>query len=135
VFRVEATTALEEYVRFAGGADQGNSTTTNVLIGDLTGIDTAGSATSFIKADTTGADVKVYDDADGSGSGAAVLIATLTGVSTVAASDFRVEAVQGFEAVLHSAAGWRSAPRGRRLGGSSLARSAGSRFRCRRLPR
>jgi len=73
-------------------------TATNVLIGNLlTGLDTAGTENQFIKVDTAAAGgAKVYYDADGSGVGAAVLVATLTNISTVGVSDFRVEAVQGF---------------------------------------
>jgi len=96
VFRVEGTTTLEDTFDSLVALTKGNLTTTNVLIGDLTAIDTAGAATSFIKADTTGSDIRVYYDADGSGVGAAVLVATLTNISTVGVSDFRVEAVQGF---------------------------------------
>jgi len=96
VFRVEATTTLEDSFKSLVALTKGNLTADNVLIGDLTSIDTAGTATQFIKADTTGADVKVYYDADGSGVGAAILIATLTNVATVGVADFRVEAVQGF---------------------------------------
>ncbi|MBU3694848.1 MAG: calcium-binding protein [Rhodocyclaceae bacterium] len=98
VFRVEATEALEDTFDSLVALTKGNLTTTNVLIGDLTsGLNTAGSASQFIKVDTAAAGgAKVYYDADGSGAGAAVLIATLTGVSTVVFSDFRVEAVQGF---------------------------------------
>jgi len=96
VFRVEATTALEDTFDSLVALTKGDLTATNVLIGDLTAIDTAGTATSFIKADTTGSDVKVYYDADGSGAGAAVLVVTLTNVATVGIGDFRLEAVQGF---------------------------------------
>ena len=97
VFRVEGTTTLEDTFDSLVALTKGNLTSTNVEIGDITAsLDTAGSATSFIKADTTGSDIKVYYDADGSGAGAAVLIATLTNISTVGVSDFRVEAVQGF---------------------------------------
>jgi len=97
VFRVEGDTTLEDTFDSLVALTKGNLTSTNVEIGDITAsLDTAGSATSFIKADTTGSDIKVYYDADGSGAGAAVLIATLTNISTVGVSDFRVEAVQGF---------------------------------------
>ena len=97
VFRVEGTTTLEDTFDSLVALTKGNLTSTNVEIGDITAsLDTAGSATSFIKADTTGSDIKIYYDADGSGAGAAVLIATLTNISTVGVSDFRVEAVQGF---------------------------------------
>jgi Ca2+-binding RTX toxin-like protein len=97
VFRVEGTTTLEDTFDSLVALTKGNLTSTNVEIGDITAsLDTAGSATSFIKADTTGSDIKVYYDADGNGSGAAVLVATLTNISTVGFSDFRVEAVQGF---------------------------------------
>jgi hypothetical protein len=98
VFRVEATTALEDTFDALVALTKGNLTATNVLIGNLSsGLDTAGTANQFIKVDTAAAGgAKVYYDADGSGVGAAVLIATLTNISTVGVSDFRVEAVQGF---------------------------------------
>ncbi len=96
VFRIEKTTALEDSFDSLVALAKGNLTTIHVLIGDLSGLDTAGTATSFIKADTTGNDIRVYYDADGSGAGTAVLIATLAGVSTVAASDFAVASVQNF---------------------------------------
>lgn len=98
VFRVEATTALEDTFDALVGLTQGDLTATNVLTGNLSsGLDTAGTANQFIKVDTAAAGgAKVYYDADGSGAGAAVLIATLTNISTVGVSDFRVEAVQGF---------------------------------------
>ncbi len=96
VFRIEATTTLEDTFDSLVPLAKGNLNPTNVLIGDLSGIDTAGTATSFIKVDTTGADVRVFYDADGSGGNAAVLIATLTGVSTMLESDFAVASVQNF---------------------------------------
>ena len=98
VFRVEATTALEDTFDALVALTKGNLTATNVLIGNLSsGLDTAGTANQFIKVDTAAAGgAKVYYDADGSGVGAAVLVATLTNISTVGVSDFRVEAVQGF---------------------------------------
>lgn len=96
VFRVEATEALEDSFDALVALTRGSLTATNVAIGDLSNLDTAGSATSFIKADTTGDHVKVYYDADGSGAGTAVLIATLTGVSSVVASDFVLASVQNF---------------------------------------
>ena len=99
VFRVEATTALEDTFDALVALTKGNLTATNVLIGNLSsGLDTAGTtANQFIKVDTAAAGgAKVYYDADGNGSGAAVLVATLTNISTVGVSDFRVEAVQGF---------------------------------------
>jgi hypothetical protein len=96
VFSVEATSTLEDTFKSLVALTKGNLTATNVLIRDLTSIDTAGTATQFIKADTTGDDVRVYYDADGNGAGAAMLIATLKNVATVGVADFRVEAVQGF---------------------------------------
>lgn len=96
VFRVESTTTLEETFDSLVALTKGALTSTNVLVGDLTSVDTAGTTASYIKADTTGSDVNVYYDADGSGAGAAVLVATLVGVSTVSASDFVVAAVQNF---------------------------------------
>lgn len=96
VFRVEANTTLEDTFDSLVGVSRGNLTDTQVLIGDLTGLDTAGTTTSFIKADTTGSDIKVYYDADGSGAGAAVLVATLAGVSSISARDFAVASVQNF---------------------------------------
>ena len=96
VFRVESTTALEDTFDSLVALTKGNLTATNVLIGDLTGIDTAGTGTSFIKVDMSGDDARVYYDADGSGAGTAMLLATLTGVPSLAASDFALAAVQGF---------------------------------------
>jgi len=98
VFRVEGTTTLEDSFDSLVALTIGDLTATNVLIGNLSsGLDTAGTANQFIKVDTAAAGgAKVYYDADGSGAGAAVLVATLTNISTVGVSDFRVEAVQGF---------------------------------------
>ncbi len=96
VFRVEATTALEDTFDSLVALAKGDMTSANVLIGDLSGIDTAGTATSFIKVDTSGADIRVFYDADGSGANAAVMIATLTGISTVAEGDFALASVQNF---------------------------------------
>ncbi len=98
VFRVEGTTALEDsfdsLVALRGLA----LTTTNVLISDIAAgtIDSAGTADSFIKADTTGNDINIYYDADGSGATGAVLIATLLNASTIALSDFVVAPVINF---------------------------------------
>ncbi|MEY5002512.1 MAG: hypothetical protein RL678_321 [Pseudomonadota bacterium] len=96
VFRIETTDVLEDSFDALITLTKGNLTETNVVIGDLADVDTAGGATSFIKANTTGSDVEVYYDADGSGAGTAVLIATLTGVSNVVASDFVLASVQNF---------------------------------------
>lgn len=96
VFRVEGTVALEDTFDSLVTLTKGNLTATNVLIGDLTGIDTAGNGTSFIKVDMSGDDARVYYDADGSGAGTAMLVATLVGVPSLAASDFGLAAVQGF---------------------------------------
>ena len=96
VFRIEETVALEDTFDSLVSLTKGNMTAGNVLIGDLIGIDTAGTATSFIKIDTTGNDATVYYDADGSGVTPAVKVATLTGVSSIAAADFVIASVQNF---------------------------------------
>lgn len=71
---------------------------TNVYIADIAAgaINTSGTATSFIKADTTGDNIKVYYDSDGSGPNLSVLIATLNNVSSVVPTDFKVDSVFNF---------------------------------------
>ncbi|MFM8758034.1 MAG: hypothetical protein ACKODS_00590, partial [Methylophilaceae bacterium] len=98
VFRVEASAALEDtfsaLFAFKGSA----LSDTNVYIADIAAgaIDTSGTATSFIKADTTGDNIKVYYDSDGSGANLSVLIATLNNVSSVVPTDFKVDSVFNF---------------------------------------
>jgi len=98
VFRVESSTTLEDsfdsLVALSGLALTAN----NVLITDIAAgtVDTAGTANSFIKADTTGNDIKLYYDADGSGANSAVLIATLLNASTISLTDFLVAPVINF---------------------------------------
>lgn len=101
VFRVEASAALEDtfsalpelfVLKVSALSD------TNVYIADIDAgaIDTSGTATSYIKADTTGDNIKVYYDSDGSGPNLSVLIATLTNVSSVVPTDFKVDSVFNF---------------------------------------
>jgi len=96
VFRIEATTALEDTFDSLVALTKGNLTATNVYVGDATDVNTAGNATQFIKVDTTGNDVNVYYDADGSGTGAAVKIVTLTGLSSISVADITLASVVNF---------------------------------------
>ncbi len=101
VFRVEALKTLEDTFStlpelFALKVSELSDT--NVYIADIAAgaINTSGTATSFIKADTTGDNIKVYYDSDGSGPNLSVLIATLTNVSSVVPTDFKVDSVFNF---------------------------------------
>ena len=98
VFRVEASAALEDTFSALFALKGSALSDTNVYIADIAAgaIDTSGTATSFIKADTTGDNIKVYYDSDGSGANLSVLIATLTNVSSVVPTDFKVDSEFNF---------------------------------------
>jgi hypothetical protein len=96
VFRLESNVSGEDTFKSLVGLTKGSVPTINIQIGDLSSIDTSGTSSSFIKADTTGSDVNVYYDADGSGPGPAWLVCTLVGVNSVSASDFILASVQNF---------------------------------------
>lgn len=100
VFRVEASTALEDSFDSLVALTKGNLTATNVYIGDAADVNTAGTSAQYIKVDTTGNDVNIYYDADGSGAGTALNIVTLIGVSDISVSDIALASVANFQAKL-----------------------------------